>query len=220
MVGQPCRWNRWIGHGSQRFGAEVWRPFWLSPGYTRVLFDGQSLNYSPPQVNGENTYPKQAMAGLDVSWETVAVSGISWTGLLTTDQTRLHPRMQVPKTILVLNGGQTDLGTDGDSGATALADLESYVAAARAAALGEVHVIACTIPPGNMMTAGEETQRQAYNAGILTSDAFDAVADVGAIAQLQDYSNLTYFYDGLHWTAAGAALAAAVVKPLIEAALV
>src|SRR5690606_6932946 len=97
----------------------------------------------------------------------------------------------------------------------------AYAAAARAA--GFSHVIMCTITGNDLNTAGQELVRQAVNPLLLAdaSAAFDTVVDIAAVPGLDDWTNETYYLDidHIHWTGAGASLAAATVAPALDAIL-
>lgn len=181
-----------------------------------MIFDGQSLNVTP--LPPDLPFPNRVMESHEgMPWWNVAISGTSWTVLSTTAATRLHPKFvgSTPN-VLVLLGGQSDI-MDGDSAATVLADMVAYADAARTA--GADHIVACTLPPAALLTAPQDVVRLAVNDLILESEDFDSVADVAVIPELQDTGDLTYFYDGSHWTAVGADLAAAVVAPVVDAAI-
>lgn len=175
----------------------------------QLVFDGQSLNLMPVG----NTYPALLMVGRVGAWAAVAISAASWTTLATTRTARLGQlgRACTPS-VLVMCGGTTDL-TDGDSGATVCADMESYATAARA--LGFDYVVACTITPSIGFTGPQETQRLAANVAIRASAGFDAVADLVADSRLATITG-TYYADGIHWTAAGAAAAAETVGVAVD----
>lgn len=121
------------------------------------------------------------------------------------------------RTVVLLNGGQQDIGSENDSAATVLADMESYADTRRAA--GWDYVVAYTVPHSTGYTGPQETVRAALNAAILTSTHWDAVVDLAAIPSMQDASNLTYFSDGTHPTAAGALVMANATIPVLETLL-
>lgn len=187
------------------------RPFRVRPD-TAVVFAGQSLNNNP---NSASSYPSQVMAGRGLPWMNVAINSHSWTNLAV--DLGLDPFGQHATTIGVFLGGESDITPEGNDGATTYADLLTYVALCRVAGCGPV--VFCTIPPWVGITAGDETARTDYNALVLAAviqgDA-DAVVDLAAVAVLTDPSNATYYSDGLHWTQAGAAAAAAAVGPVLD----
>ena len=183
-----------------------------------TVFDGQSLS-----ILGR--FPSKVMTAMDAAtglslWSrNVAVGSAAWHDLALTAVDRLFPYGSVAlSTALVMNGGQSDLW-DGESGAQVYAEEVAYAAAARAA--GFDVVVAITICPGQYSEA-EEAARLEHN-DLLLADAsggFDAVVDVAALPELADPTDLTY-YDalGIHWTEAGAQIAADAVAPVLQAKL-
>lgn len=165
--------------------------------------------------------PRKVMDGLGLAWQNVALNGKSWTVLATDAATRLNPTPKpYSKSVLVLLGGQSDLAetSENNSGAIALADMEAYADAARAA--GFDTIVACTIPPAAMISSvDDEAQRVIFNQGIRDSTHWEAVADVGVHPLLQNFNDATYYVDTIHWTAAGATVAAGVIKPVLESVL-
>jgi hypothetical protein len=86
--------------------------------------------------------------------------------------------------------------------------IKAYCQSQRAA--GWDKIILCTEINGNPV--GWSTKYLALNVLIRADHSFvDGVADLGAITELQDYTNTTYFGDGLHPTAAGYDLIATCV---------
>lgn len=184
----------------------------MRPG-TQVVFDGQSLNNSPSSAS----YPAQLMSGRSVPWSNVAINGTAVDALAVTAPTRRDPVLaHSASSALVFVGGQSDLVLD-DSAATLLSDLESYAAAARAAGAGRI--IMATIPPSTAYSGPQETERVAVNALIRASSAWDAVVDLASVAELSNPGDATYYADGLHWTAAGAAAAASSVGSTLDTVL-
>jgi len=190
-----------------------------SPGGAwRVVFDGQSLNLTGVNVDLEtnNPYPDQVMSGRGVPWANVAVAGQSWTTLATTAATRTHPLAGfTTNTLLVMCGGTADI-LDGDSGATLYADEVAYANAARAA--GYSHVVATTLVGNSATTGGQNSARLSHNSLLLAdaSNAFDFVVDFD-VPPLDDWTDTDYYFDGVHWLETGAAAAAALMSPVIDA---
>lgn len=166
-----------------------------------------------------------AMAGRELPCEVPAISGKSWTVLSTTAAQRCHLiARQYEKSVLVLTGGTSDLMPveanppgENDTGEQALADMEAYANAARAAGFDKI--VALTVTPANWWDADWDVQRLVMNEGIRQSDAWEVVADVAADPRLQDPMDTDYYYDQLHWTAAGNAVAAEVVAPALDSVL-
>lgn len=113
-----------------------------------------------------------------------------------------------------LLGGINDLAL-GASAASVYANLQSYWSSRRAAGY---EVVAFTILPASAVSGGNETARLAVNA-LIRGDAtkYDALADIAADARLQNTADLTYFQaDGVHPTAAGAAVMADIAAAAIN----
>jgi hypothetical protein len=182
-----------------------------------VVFDGQSLN----QVPAGHSYPETTMGTYQpaVPWFNVAVGGASWTQLTATRAQRFARIPGYGYGIWVGCGGTTDLAVELDNGATLYANYWAYSDAARAA--GFSYIIATTITPSTTFDATMETNRVAANALILAdaSNKFDAVCDFAADPRLDDPSDTTYYTGGLHFTAAGADVAAELMAPVLAAAL-
>lgn len=191
-----------------------------------MVFDGQSLNLIP----GAATYPSQMMDGFEIdgappSWSNVAEGGASWTvlgsggvGVVPAAQ-RLFPHLhQGLTTFLILCGGTSDV-LENDSGAQIYADMETYVNAAKAVNAGLV-VVAQTITPCTIFTGPQNTALANANTAILAdaNGVFDATVNV-ALDPLDDAADTTYYADGTHWTAAGAAIAAERTLTAVESLL-
>jgi len=191
-----------------------------APGPWRVVFDGQSLNLVGLNLDltTHTTYPEQVMADRRVVWNNVAISGASWTVLATTAATRLHPLAnRNDNTLLVMCGGTADIAA-GDSGATLYADEVAYANAARTA--GFDYIICTTLVGNSGNDAGEETARLNHNSLLLAdaSNAFDAVVDFD-VPPIDDWTDLDYYFDGVHWWVTGAEAAANLMAPALDAVL-
>ncbi len=187
----------------------------------RNLFvaDGQSLNLQP---DFGTTYPQViASSHPSLQVKVAALGGTSWTDLADTQAARLNTMANsATNTMLVLCGGTGDVVLENDSGATIYADMVAYASAARSAGFDKI--AAQTITKTTGMTGGQNTSRTDANTLLLAdaSHAFDAVIDVAANANLSDPTNTTYYFDGIHWTTAGAAIAAGLVDPTVSSWLV
>lgn len=177
------------------------------------MFDGQSLQYA-----SSNPVVHQVPALLPgMSNAATAIVGTTYAQRATTIADRVYRQVvNGDPTILVDFAGQSDLATS-VSAASLLATVEAQADACRAQ--GFAAYVICTVPPSTSYTAPQETQRVLYNAAVLASTKFDAVADVAAIPQLADPADTTYYSDGLHFTVAGATLAAPVMAAAISSAL-
>lgn len=185
----------------------------------RFVFDGQSLNFAPLATN----YPRTTMANFPaVPWNNIGVAGTSWTVLGNTALQRTDRWAAKSNfSVLIMCGGTSDiLAPESNDGPTVYSDMVGYGNARRAA--GFDYVIATTITPDTAMTGTENTNRVNANALILgdASAAFDVKVDFAGNASLSDASNATYYTDGLHWTTAGAAVAASMMTPVLTTLLV
>lgn len=181
-----------------------------------LLFDGQSLNdfgSYPAKVN--LGYP--ALYGMTL--RNLSVGGFGWEDLAANADTRLFPYCSTaPTTVLMMNGCQNDL-LDDDDAATVYALMVAYADAARLTG-GVEKVLAVTVPAADpsYFTAGQDAERQALNATLVatgvSSGDFDAIADIAAAPEL-DGTDPTYYLDIVHWTPAGAQVAADIVRPVL-----
>jgi hypothetical protein len=120
-------------------------------------------------------------------------------------------------------GGTSNIWS-GETGADLYTEEVAYAAAARAAGFWKVMIM--TLCPNSTNTGPQETQRSSHNT-LLIADAshgFDAVVDIASDSRLSDPTSSTYyvqggFTSGVHWTAAGAAVAASLVGPAADAVL-
>jgi lysophospholipase L1-like esterase len=179
---------------------------------TRLVFDGQSLNIQP----GVNiAYPRQLRNLLgDIVYNVPAIGDCAFSDLINDFGQRTAPyATKGQRTILMMNGGTND-ALSGSNGATIYATFGTYAATARTAGFGKV--IANTIPPNVGSTGSFETARTTANSLILAdaSHYFDATADFASDSRLSDYTNLTYYSDGIHWTTAGCQAAASIMAPV------
>lgn len=173
------------------------------------MFDGQSHNTVPAVP-----FPVLAMQGRPDPWVNLAIGGQSWTSLSTTQQMRAVPLWAHEQSTVILTGGTHDIGVEGDTAATAFADLLAYATAYRQ--LRASVIVCATVPPAALITGGEETQRLALNDLIRSSAEFDAVLDLAAAPELDDPTDTTYYMgDQVHFTAAGAQVAADLLSPIL-----
>lgn len=122
--------------------------------------------------------------------------------------------------VLLIWAGANDIG-GGNTGAGAFAELQSYIAARRAAT-PNLKVIGFTLLPAPTSgNPGFETERLAFNTlARASSGVFDQLVDVGGHASLQDATDTTYFNaDKVHLNANGNALIAPLVKAKLDLVL-
>lgn len=183
-----------------------------------IIFDGQSFNYAP--LGGARTYPLRTWDRLP-SGLAVAVVGISATSYSTragTVASRVDPLLKNAAVVVIVDaGGPTDLGVDSLTAAQTLAASEAY-ADARRSINPNVKLIELTVTPGTTLyvEGTENAERLAYN-DLLRANVhgkFDRIADIAAIPGLADPAGVNYS-DGLHPSAAGCDLMAALIAPLI-----
>lgn len=185
-----------------------------------LVFDGQSLNRTggyPIKVRTATGYGATFMP-----YRIAAISGLDWETLAGSFATRTAPHAKTGAVnTLMLNGGQTGC-SEGDSAATLRSNAAAYADLGFAA--GFDHVLVTTIPAASSAyyDAAAETQRQSFNSTLLStgvsSGDFSAVVDIAsaidAVAD-PDGTDPTYYADIVHWTPAGAQVAADVVGPAL-----
>lgn len=203
----------------------------FTPSPCRVVFAGQSRVIAPSWMGSDlfgYSWCRIAMAGLGVtSTDKPAKDGTSLTTLSAEFDAGTRPYIAPPSlepTIFVLCGGFTDYFGENNTGAQVYADAWAYTDKARAA--GAQYVICTTTIISNVFSAAQETERQAGNALILAdaSNKFDAVVDFD-VPGLDDPDDTSVFVDGVHIygfghdTSKGTGKAAAVARPVIQAAI-
>jgi hypothetical protein len=157
-----------------------------------------------------NSFPEQ----LKVMTEFLAVpmdnsmglNATGWVDLVTIDTK--PGRLNVHATradvnILFQCGGTTDYN-QARTGAQCYADETAYSVYAKS--LGFDYVIGSTTNPSTLHTGGEITERNAGNALVLAdgSNAFDYAVDFAGDARLDDETDTSIYFDGVHPTALGA----------------
>jgi lysophospholipase L1-like esterase len=174
-------------------------------------------------LNGPAPTKLAALMGSNWVVTNMGISGSGmiggWNGGATPYKTNfIYPKTGHPKDIEICIVGHNDL-----TGATAAA-LEtayaSYVATRRVSSAG-IKIVGITNWPSNAITGGQDVQRTLHNTWMLTAGQglalFDAVADCGALTNLQNTANATYFQaDGIHLKAAGYTDVAALLQTTVN----
>lgn len=185
----------------------------------KVLFDGQSLNWSP---SVSDNYPKRLMQSRGIHSSNVAVSGFAWIQLRNLISNRVEPYLQRAPVIIVIGlGGTTDYALN-RTGAQVYGYEVDWANNIRSATSNTVYVIQTTTTPSTSFTGPQDTERIAGNALVIAdaSGAFDYSVDLAGDARLSNPSNTTYYNpDGTHLTAAGAQVVADLITPSFEAIL-
>lgn len=114
--------------------------------------------------------------------------------------------------IVVFFEARNDLA-DGATAAEAIANLEAWIAQARAAGY---RVALCTVPPNAPHQSDIDTVNAYIRANIDTLADLPLV-DLAADSRLDDPADTTYYADGLHWNDAGSAVGAELVHAMIAA---
>lgn len=170
----------------------------------QLIFDGQSLN-NTPEVGSHPTLVLGVRAGRAFG-SNVGVSATTYAQRAPTAASRVDGLVgNSARTVLIDVAGQSDIYAD-MSAAAILAAAVAYKDA-RLAAGADAYWIA-TVPPAAgafAFTAPEEAVRLAYNDLLRVSPEFTGVVDLAVRPELDDATDTTYFVDGLHPTAAGAA---------------
>lgn len=190
----------------------------------QVFFIGDSLTFADnlPQQHGSsvNGFPWQAAnsIGPSIYYHNLGVNGATLADMDTVQRPIAVARYRstFAKNIAVVEGGINDL-IAGASAATIQGRLTTIWGNLEAAG---IKVVPYTITPfGDGST---ETNRQTVNTWIRVNAPHGVVADVGAngtgLGTAGDQNNATnYQADKIHYTVAGAAIAAAIVKTAILA---
>jgi hypothetical protein len=178
------------------------------------VFDGQSLLNSPTTGLAP---PYVVMSGVQVPFHIAAISGTTFAQRSPSVSERVDAKIKsVGKGSVYVNlGGYSDI-VGGMTGAAAAASAISNAQARKAA--GFTKAIECTQPDNTQMTTAQHTERLAYNAAVLASNAFDYVIDLASVPGLVA-TDASLFSDGLHFTQAGANLVASAMQSTVLAAL-
>lgn len=192
-----------------------------SIGHRRVVWEGDSRTTGTGATNSAYHYPSQAVRKLTGVWSAsnVGTGGNTVATMITQISAEVAPLFSATnsKNIAVLWGGVND-NTD----ATTMHNrISSWCSTVRA--LG-FKVVVCTEidaqSAAHLASGWHATNYPALNTLIRanwTSYA-DAIADLGANANLQDATNVTYFNaDLVHLTNAGYGVVAGVVAPVVAA---
>lgn len=186
--------------------------------FSQVIFDGDSLTRGFGAAAGSD-YPAQAMPSIGATtWDrwNLGIGGQTMDTINTNAAANVDTKYSATytKSVVVLWAGVNDL-LAGTAAADVYADISAYVSGRQTAGY---KVIVLTVTKASTLTAPQETARQALNVLILNNAAgADAVVDVAAHANLQNTGDATYFFDGVHLTAAGYAIPAGMVAPQVLA---
>jgi lysophospholipase L1-like esterase len=171
---------------------------------TLIATDGDSITRGYGASNGIG-HGERAVGSLTGSYNflNVAVGGQASGDILANAPGELDPVLKGytgTSVLLVM------IGTNGGFTGTDLTNLASYYTARKAA--GWSYVIAVTGLPRGSEPGSFETNRASFNAALRAGIGTygDAVADWGSdldMGQTGQYSNTTYFADGVHPTSAG-----------------
>lgn len=183
---------------------------------TSIVCDGQSLANYPARPGRYIDYAVAALDDTTFRRFVVADDSEAW-GTLDDDlPTRVnHILVRASFSIMILQGGQTDLALGGATAANLLTTVNAYADAARTA--GADKIIYTTLPPADVpgfYSSDQNTRRTDHNGLAIaqgtTGGHFDAVVDV---ASLLTYP--THFADVVHLNAAGAVIFGNAVAPTI-----
>lgn len=131
--------------------------------------------------------------------------------------TRVDWWMQAYDNVVLIDDGGTYDVRDDLTTAQVLARKTAYTAARRAA--GANVIVALTNPPATLFDGSDEIVRQEVNAALLEDPeayGYDFAVDSGGAPELQNTADTTYYFDGIHFTDAGAA---AYAQPLIDSGI-
>lgn len=184
----------------------------------QAVFEGDSLTLgkSPAQ---QTPYPSQVSTLLSMDWWNLGVDGKTMNEptigvFVNATAFDSHYNSGYSRNVAVLWIGFNDIFTGGRTGAQVFADIVTWCTARKAA--GWKTVVLTIHPVAYAGWDTEEAERLALNALINGGDSsIDQVADVSALAHLQNPADATYFQDGVHLTTAGYADVAALVATKI-----
>lgn len=183
---------------------------------------GQSLwGYFPGIVSYQESPAYLIGQGRDVTTYPTWRSGFAYLQFLSSTmlQSEINRTANAaPKAIGVAMGGTTDIAVS-VSGATTYSRLVTIAQNFKAA--GGTHFIASTTTPSTTFTSPQNTQLAALNAAIIANadGAFDSVVNLAANASLDDPADTTYYWDGTHPTAAGAAVISTLLGAAVDSLL-
>jgi lysophospholipase L1-like esterase len=200
---------------AQRRFRFVRAPAGVLPGL--VVCDGDSMTagfgLSPPEF-----YPTVLGNSLGGAWSVTntAVTGRNIQQMIDAAPASVDTQYGNPGSNTVVILGGSNPVASGVSAATILSQLAEYTADRRAVGW---RVAIGTIPPNGSLSGAQETVRQTVNSTLRSSLATygDILVDFAADPRLDDALDTTYYFEGdrLHWTAAGAAVAAELVEAAI-----
>jgi lysophospholipase L1-like esterase len=181
-----------------------------------VFFIGDSITNGAGYLNPVSTIPYVCANTSSFSkWYNLGYGGFTLTqlnGIYSTNIAPLISRHTGTCTAVVFAGTNDIVGNA--TGAATIAQLTTLCNAIKATKPG-IRVVVVTCLPRTAITAGRETERQAYNSSMISgfSAYADALVQVHTDANLANPANTTYYADGSHLTAAGAAIAAGLIRP-------
>jgi hypothetical protein len=183
----------------------------------RVIFDGQSLNWSPAKPNN---YPTKLLSGRGLNSANVAISGFAWVQLKNLINDRMaHHLLRAPITIVIGVGGTTDYALN-RTGAQVYADEVSWANSVRAA--GADYIIQTTTTPSTVFSGAQDSNRINGNLLVMAdaSNAFDYSVDLAGDPRLSNPIDTTYYNpDGTHPNNAGAQVIADLIAPALDSIL-
>lgn len=192
-------------------------------GYTwlnnaEIDFDGNSLTAGQGATAGMD-YPSQLIALLT----TLGITGISWNNFGVGGQTTAAMASDAASQVdtQITSGVQNilfawEIGNDiyfNGNVSTAQTAFANYCTARRAAGW---KVIVFTLTPRNQSSSFGDSI-SAYNAKLTSANTWlranwtsfaDGIVDIAADSRMDDYTDSTYFSDGIHYTNAGYGVAA------------
>lgn len=179
-----------------------------------VVCDGNSLTAG----QGGTPYPSQLATLLGTTYSVLnyGVGGQTTADMIADAATQIDP---IPKGTLVAWEAGNDIVNGADL-ATTIARWQQYFSDRKTAGwgVGSSRLITMTVTPRTTFTAGQETIRTQFNDWLRANYSTYAtnLVDVAADARLQDPNSATYYSgDGVHFSTAGYAVVAALVRAVI-----
>ncbi len=175
-----------------------------------LVIDGDSISAGAQNALNKNWVRQLGLPANCLQWN-LAEAGQTMATIQSQLSARLLPLYQPGKTNLAVVWASTNDIVSGTSAATAFNNYQAVGTACKAAGFP---FVAGTMLPRTDCTGAAETQRQAFNAALLSAFASgapswaDSLVDLTSEAGLQDPTNSAMFPDGVHPNNAATALIA------------
>lgn len=184
------------------------------------IYEGDSLTFGTSSTREKDfSYPMQVYRAENtrVKFVNVAAGGkkLNTNVTATSVTTELTRNSEFATRVVIFNLGTNDIVGDNRTEAQVEGDIDTWIAAVRAADAGAV-IVGLTLTDRSE-SGPQETVRLAVNNHILTTADFDYTVDVASDSRLDDATDTTYYTDQLHHTDLGYSVKAELVRAVLEA---